>query len=72
MVNKPGMAQVGAPLKVKKTSQVLQIWKRTHCENFIKIPVPKNSPRDTHKTRKRLFILLETSKNIFSKKEIFR
>ena len=57
-MNKSGPAQVGAPLKFLK-------YAKDTVSKRLFLSVPKNTPKDTHKTRKQHFPQLETKNLIF-------
>ena len=65
-LRKPVTAQVGVPLKMKKTEG-------HYCENFIKFTMPENRRSGIHKRlENHCFLQLETSKNNILKLSFLR
>ena len=62
--NKPGQAQVEAPLKFKKKTSFLNM-QRTLFLHFYQFLNAENTTKDTHKTRKPRFPQLKTQEKIF-------
>ena len=64
--NKPGTAQVGAPIKVQKDQSVLNMRRDTIVKTFINLP-RQNTQKHTQETGKPLLPCLETAKNVILK-----